>query len=270
MLVDSHCHLDFDSFDDDRPEVIARAREAGVHRIVIPALDLDNSQIILGITDRVADSYAAVGVHPNSALTWTAESPEKLNGLTRHAKVVAIGEIGLDYYRDWAPQEIQREILRIQLKIASEKNLPVIIHVRDASTTERSASEDLITELENWHNHLVMIQSSLLGRAGVLHAFSGDLKMAELAIELGFYIGIGGPVTYRNSTALQQVVARLPLERIIIETDAPFLPPHPYRGKRNEPAYVRLVADKIADIHHLQVNAIAQITTSNSERLFNW
>lgn len=270
MLIDTHCHLDFDSFDNDRSLVIERACDANVVRILNPSIDLENSKAVLELAQTNSNIRVAVGVHPNSALTWTPGSEEQLRYLSNQLNVVAIGEIGLDYYRDRSPHVLQHDIFREQLTIAADRNLPVVIHIRDPLNGECSASQDLLDLLETWVTELETSGSLLLNRAGVLHSFSGNLNLAERAIELGFYIGIGGPVTFRNATELQKVVASLPLERIILETDAPFLAPHPFRGKRNEPAYVRLVADKIAEIYQLPAEEIAFITTGNAERLFNW
>lgn len=267
---DSHCHVDFDAFDADRDQVFLRAREAGVLGILNPAIDLENSRKILTMAADNPMIIAAIGVHPNSATTWNENTFGELSELANNPKVRAIGEIGLDYYRDWAPQDIQREIFQAQLELAQRVGLPVIIHVRDASAEDQRAMKDVLSILETWQNGLLGTDSPVKDRPGVLHSFSGDAASAQRAIALGFYIGITGPVTFKNAQELQQVVSELPLDRMLIETDAPFLTPHPFRGKRNEPAYVRLVADKIAVIHKLEPERVAEMVTSNSERLFNW
>ena len=267
---DSHCHLDFDAFDADRGQVFSRAREAGVQGILNPAIDLENSRKILAMVADNPGIIAAIGVHPNSATTWNENTLGELAELAKNPKVRAIGEIGLDYYRDWAPQDTQREVFRAQLELAQRVRLPVIIHVRNASAEDQRAMKDVLSILETWQNGLPSTNSPVKDRPGVLHSFSGDAASAQRAIALGFYIGITGPITYKNAQELQQVVSELPLDSLLIETDAPFLTPHPFRGKRNEPAYVRLVADKIAVIHNLEPERVAEMTTSNSERLFNW
>lgn len=263
MLVDTHCHLDFNSFSEDLASVIERARRAGVERILIPAIDLPSSRRILELADTFHEVYAAVGVHPNDALSWTGDTLNALQHLAGHPKVVAIGEIGLDYYRDRSPPELQRQILGEQLALAESLGLPVIIH-------NRQASEDVLELLKSWHQKLVANGSPLSVRPGVLHSFSAGLSLAEQAIQLGFSIGFTGPITYRKAEDLREVARSIPLESILIETDAPFLPPEPYRGQRNEPAYVRLVAEKIGAVRDEAFSAVAQKTTQNAQRLFGW
>lgn len=267
---DSHCHVDFDAFDADRDQVFSRAREAGVLGILNPAIDLENSRKIVTMAADNSMIIAAIGVHPNSATNWNENTLGELAELAKNPKVYAIGEIGLDYYRDWAPQDIQRDVFQVQLELAQQVRLPVIIHVRNTSAEDQRAMKDVLSILETWQHSLLSTDSPLVDRLGVLHSFSGDAASAQRAIALGFYIGITGPVTFKNAPELQQIVSELPLDRMLIETDAPFLTPHPFRGKRNEPAYVRLVADKIAVIHKLEPERVAEMTTSNSERLFNW
>lgn len=270
MLIDTHCHLDFQAFDADRAETLKRAQSAGVGWVLNPAIDLETSRAILLLVQEYPSLFAAVGVHPNSALTWNEDSFDELCELAASDKVKAIGEIGLDYYRDRAPKSLQQEIFRRQLDLASRVNLPVIIHSRDSSPTDPQATQDLLGILEEWQGNLRAVGSPLADRPGVLHSYASSIELALQAVELGFFIGITGPVTFQNAKDLQKVVTGLPLERIVIETDAPFLTPHPYRGKRNEPAYVRLVADKIAELQGLDREVVAKHTTSNAERLFNW
>jgi TatD DNase family protein len=269
-LVDSHCHLDFDAFHSDRDQVIERARKSGVDRLVVPSVTLQNARDVIQLAEKYPLASAAVGVHPNSALSWHENAAGELQQLANHPKVAAIGEIGLDYYRDRAPGELQREVFRKQLDVAQQMRLPVIIHTRNTSREDDRATVDVLDILMEWKNQLVKQGSPITDRPGVLHSFSGTLDNALEAIRLGFYIGISGPVTFRNAPELQQLVARIPLDYILVETDAPFLTPHPHRGKRNEPAYVRLVTDKIADIYNTTVETVAIATTSNAERLFNW
>lgn len=270
MLIDTHCHLDFQAFDADRAETLKRAQSAGVGGVLNPAIDLETSRAILLLVQEYPSLFAAVGVHPNSALTWNEDSFDELCELAASDKVKAIGEIGLDYFRDRAPKSLQQEIFRRQLDLASRVNLPVIIHSRDSSPTDPQATQDLLGILEEWQGNLRAVGSPLADRPGVLHSYASSIELALQAVELGFFIGITGPVTFQNAKDLQKVVTGLPLERIVIETDAPFLTPHPYRGKRNEPAYVRLVADKIAELQGLDREVVAKHTTSNAERLFNW
>jgi TatD DNase family protein len=270
MLIDSHCHLDFEAFDHDRVQVLERAGFAGVVGILNPGIDLENSRNVVALAACQTSVFAAVGVHPNSATSWDDGTLPALSELAGQPKVLAIGEIGLDYYRDRAPRQLQLEVFERQLDLAGKMNLPVIIHTRDLSAEDRQATADALAMLTQWQAELASAQSPLLGRLGVLHSYSGDLDSAWSAIEMGLYIGITGPVTFRNAPDLQKLVSELPLERLLIETDAPFLTPHPHRGKRNEPAYVRLVADKIALIQNLKPEMVALTTTSNVERLFDW
>lgn len=263
MLADTHCHLDFSSFDEDRDQVLARSREAGVDRILNPGVDLDSSRAAVDLAESRSQVYAAVGVHPNEANSWGEDALLHLRQLARSPRVVAIGEIGLDYYRDRAPRELQRRAFQEQLALATELELPVIVH-------NRQATVDILNILSAWQAGLVAAGAPLAAKPGVLHSFSGDLEAALQAIDLNFFIGITGPVTFRNAPDLQNVVAELSLDHLLVETDAPFLAPHPYRGKRNEPAYVRLVADKIAELHAESFETVSQSTSTNAERLFTW
>lgn len=263
MLTDTHCHLDYEWFDVDREDVIRRALDAGLGRLLIPALDLESAHAALELAERYEPVYAAVGLHPNSATAWTEAYPEHLRELAGHPKILAIGEIGLDYYRDRAPQDLQHRVLRAQLDLAAELELPVVIH-------NREAGEDVIAELSGWQRELEDAGSPLAARPGVLHSFLDSRDVALSALEAGFFIGITGPVTFKNAPGLQALVAELPLERLLIETDAPFLAPHPHRGKRNEPARVRLVAEKIAELKDLPVDKVVEATWENSVTLFAW
>ncbi|MCA9958697.1 MAG: TatD family hydrolase [Chloroflexota bacterium] len=255
MLIDTHCHLDFEKFNDDRDAVMARAAAAGVTHIVIPALDLQNCQTVLRLTEQYDGVYAAMGVHPNSSAAWQDHWIGLLREFARHEKVVAIGEIGLDYYWDDAPHPVQQRALAMQLELAAELNLPVIIHNRESSA-------DVIRLLGS---------SSLAGREnpGVLHSFSADWKTAQAALDLGFYLGFTGPVTFKKADDLRAIAARVPLDRILVETDAPFLAPQPWRGKRNEPAYVASVAEKMAEVRGMETAVFAAHTTQNALRLFS-
>ena len=254
MLIDSHCHLNFDAFEDDRPAVLARAAEAGVVAIINPATTLDDSRQIIALAEEIPNLYAAIGFHPNDAAACDADSLVALRELAGHPKVVAIGEIGLDYYWDEAPRPVQRRVFEQQLELARTVDKPVIIH-------QRESAADTMAVLRQWaaggdHPGLV------------LHSFSGDLPMAQEAVQLGFYIGITGPVTFKNAKHLPEVVTTVPAERLLVETDAPFLSPHPFRGKRNEPARVKLVAEKIAALRHTPVETLSRQLTQNTVALF--
>ncbi len=257
-LIDTHCHLDLNQFDADREAVVARAVEQGVTAIINPGVDLRSSRAAIALAERYEPVYVAVGIHPTSTDELDAESLRALRELAQHPKVVAIGEIGLDYYwpeqpdREWpcASPETQRRAFRHQLDLAAELGLPVIVHDREAHT-------DVMIGLEDSP-----------GVTGVLHSFSGDLALAEWAVDLGFYVGISGPVTFKNNRDMQQVATHIDFERLLVETDAPFLAPHPHRGKRNEPAYVRLVAQQVAQLRKCDTISVARQTTENVKTLF--
>ena len=263
MLVDSHCHIDFDAFDEDRAAVLQAAFDSGVGRLLNPAIDLASARRIVALAAQHPAIYAAVGVHPNDAKTWDEGTADELKALAAQPKVAAIGEIGLDYYRDWTPPEVQRTVLQKQLELAATLALPVIIH-------NRQANADTLAMLGDWQRGLQAAGSPLAERPGVLHAFAADQATADQAIQLHFMIGIGGPVTFRNAAGLQQIVAGLPPASLLIETDAPFLAPHPHRGQRNQPAFVKLIAEKIAALQARSEEEIAQATSDNAQRLFQW
>ncbi|MEZ0395557.1 MAG: TatD family hydrolase [Anaerolineales bacterium] len=268
-LTDTHCHLDFEKFDPDRAAVLERAARAGVERILIPALSLTSSRSAVKLAESHPMLFAAIGIHPTEARNFEPSTLNALRELAQHPKVVAVGEIGLDYYWDAAPHDLQQHILREQLDLAAELGLPVVIHLREkGDAAEGPCAADLMKILEDWVAGLRSRNDPLAARPGVLHSFAGSLETARQAIRLGFYIGVTGPVTYRAER--QALIAALPLERLLIETDAPFLAPAPQRGKRNEPAYVGYIADKIAKIHHRTAEETAALTTANASRLFRW
>lgn len=282
MLTDTHCHLNFNKFDEDRAMVIQHAHEAGLHRILIPGLDYESSLAAVKIAEANPNIFAAIGFHPTDLETWQANSIEKLHQLFRQRqeqapaiqnKIIAIGEIGLDYYwvKETDQREFQREALKQQLQLAQSINKPVVIHMREENDAWfGQASTDLLEILSNWHNILQIQNHSLAEKPGVLHSFNGNLETAQKALALNFYIGVTGPVTYKNAEEKRQILRQLPLERLLIETDAPFLTPVPHRGQRNEPAFVAYIADKIAEIHHTTREQIAIITSENANRLFAW
>lgn len=262
-LADTHCHLDFEAFEADRQQVLARGLEAGVERILNPGINLTSTQAAIKLAESHPQVFAAAGIHPNEATTWERNTLSRLRDLAQHRKVVAIGEIGLDYYRDHAPRHDQQRIFQEQLDLAAELGLPVVIH-------NRQATDDVLKRITDWHNKLVAAGSSLAERPGVLHSYANGENPARQAILLNFFIGFTGPVTFRNAPDLQRVVAALPLDHLLVETDAPFLTPHPHRGKRNEPAYVRLVVEKMAELQQENFAKIADQTTANAKRLFDW
>ncbi len=269
MLVDTHCHLNFDAFEDDRAAVVENARRVGVQRILNPGVDLYSSLAAVDLTRAYPEVYAAVGVHPNDAQGWGEFTEANLADLADRDKVVAIGEIGLDYFRDRTPHLLQAEILRRQLALAARKNLPVIIHLRN-EIDNHLATEDLLGILAEWVQDLKAQASPLAQNPGVIHSFSENSHYARQAIVINFLLGITGPVTFRNADDLRRVVANVPLDSLLIETDAPFMTPHPFRGRRNEPAHVRWVAEKIAEVQGVPVDEAKTIFYKNAERLFHW
>lgn len=274
MLTDTHCHLDFDTFDPDRDQVIRRAFEAGVGRILIPALELESSAAVIKLAESHPNLFAGVGFHPTDLDTWNGSSIGNLSNLAKSAdKVVAIGEIGLDYYWVKEPDKraLQREVLQQQLKLAQEVNKPAIIHMREENDEWfGQASVDLLDILMAWHSELSSQNHPLAEKPGVLHSFNGNLETAQAAVSRNFFIGVTGPVTYKNAEQKRTIIKQLPLDKLLIETDAPFLTPVPQRGKRNEPAFVAYIADKIAEIHMKTREQVAEPTSANAARLFGW
>lgn len=258
ILIDTHCHINFDSYDEDRDAVIARAAEAGVKQIINPAVDLETSRAAVELAAQYPGVYAAVGVHPNSSADFDEAWIGEITALAAQKKVVAIGEIGLDYHWDKSPKEKQFQAFEAQLAEAARLELPVIIH-------NREASDDVIAILEGWTQDL---PPSLQDRPGVLHSFSAPPEIAERAIEIGFYLGFTGPITYKNADQLRRIAARIPLDRILVETDGPFLTPIPHRGKRNEPMYIPLIVERLAALRNISVEAMGAATTENAIRLF--
>lgn len=284
-LVDTHCHLDLRQFDADRDAVVARAGEAGVGLIVNPAIDLNSCRRVLALAERHPNVYAAVGVHPNDCADFNDDTAAQLRDLARHPKVVAIGEIGLDYYWNKVAVDQQRRALVAQLAIAAEMSLPVILHSRSANgDASRQCNADLLQELQRWVSARSAQRKDSIGSdasltpdpclltpdtlLGVWHAFSGDLAEAQAAYNLGLALGLGGPVTFRNARSLQALAQQLRLDRMLLETDAPYLAPHPHRGQRNEPAYIPLVAAALARLFGTTVDAIADGTTVTARRCF--
>ena len=262
-LVDSHCHLDLEQFDADRAAVLERAQAQGVRMIVNPGIDLVHSQQAIALADLHPQVYAAVGIHPNSSADFSEQTLTKLSALAEHPKVVAIGEIGLDYHWETVSRPTQAQAFRAQLDLAAELGLPVIIHNREAST-------DLAQILDAWAASARTRNSPLAKRPfwGVLHAFSGDAALAQAAVSWNFAIGLGGPVTFKNAHDLHNLAPQLCLDHLLLETDAPWLTPHPFRGKRNEPAYVALVAARLAELLAVPVEEIAARTTAVARSLF--
>ncbi len=252
MLIDSHAHLDMEQFDGDRREAISRALEAGVGEILNVGCDKSTLDSTLRLADEHGSVWAALGIHPHNASDWDEALEEKLKQLLLRRKVLAVGEIGLDYYRDISPREKQREVFRRQIGIALYFGKPIVVHCRDAF-------DDVIR---------ILREEGASEVGGIFHAFSGGEREAEAVLGLGFLIGIGGPLTYKKSK-LPEVAVRLPSSAFVLETDSPYLPPEPYRGKRNEPAYVRIVAGKMAELRGVSVEDIERASETNYRRLLH-
>lgn len=250
MLVDSHAHLDSSQFDADREHVVRRALEQDVTIISI-ATDIASSWKTLEIA-RKYELRCAVGIHPHQAEQFSEEALKQLRKLCAEPEVVAVGEIGLDYFKEYAPRASQQRAFRAQLELARELNKPVVIHLRDAA------------------NDLLQILAEHAGVRGVVHSFTGEWALAQKLLELGFYLSVNGIVTFQKSQALRDAVAQIPLEKLLVETDCPYLAPVPMRGKRNEPSFVRYVAQAVAHIKKISLDAVAQATARNARALFGF
>jgi TatD DNase family protein len=251
-IFDSHCHLDAEQFDADRAEVVRRAVDAGLAGVVIPATDRASCDKAVSLLDRLdgLPAYAAVGVHPHEAKAVDERDMAAIEALSEREGVVAIRETGLDYHYDFSPPEVQRASLRAHVQLAVRRRLPLVLHCRNAEA-------DLLAILREEG-----------ASAGVVHCFTGEWETAEQLLDLGFHIGFTGIVTFRNAEALREVVRRVPLDRILLETDAPYLAPIPYRGKRNEPSFLPRVAETVALLHSLTPSETARAAMENTFRCF--
>lgn len=251
MIWDTHAHIDDPVYGDDFPELLSRLKSAGISRVTNVGYDLASSARSVKLAQEHDFIYAAIGVHPHNAEEATAETWDELLQLAKQAKVLAWGEIGLDYYRDLSPRSIQKEVFIHQIALANEAELPIVIHNRDA------------------HQDVLNIVKSHPPRyGGVFHCYSGSWEMAQILINLGFYLSFAGPVTYKNARHTVEVAQKMPLERMLVETDSPYLTPEPRRGKRNEPAYVCEVVKKLAEIKNLNYEDMARQTLKNAEYIF--
>jgi len=248
-LIDTHAHLDSSDYNEDRAVVIARTFAEKVSVITV-GVDLSSSKAALKLAQHHRFIWAGAGIHPHEARTFDAQVAKRLRELATDPKVVAIGEIGLDYYRDLSPHSTQRDVFAEQIELANDLDLPVIIH-------NRESTKDMLAILRAHRP-----------KRGVIHSFLGDIDLAHEFMKLGIYLGIGGPLTFKKNDILRDAVTQIPLNRILLETDCPYLTPVPYRGKRNEPAYVRYVAEEIARVKAIPVENVAATTTENARQLF--
>lgn len=250
-FVDAHAHLNDERFSEDREEVIANLSKEDICGVIVPGADFPSSESAYEMAKANPMIYCAVGTHPHDAMTLTREHLERYRELSRDPKCVAIGEIGLDYYYDHSPRAIQQEAFRLQMDLAKSLRLPVIIHTRDA-----------------WADTLAILEEYSGAVIGMMHCYTGSVEMAKRFMDLGYWISIGGPVTFKNANKVREMAKEIPLERLMIETDSPYLAPHPYRGKRNEPKYVVEVAKVLSSIMGVSLEEIRDRTRENVNRLF--
>jgi TatD DNase family protein len=252
MFIDTHAHLFYPNFNEDVDEVISRAKDAGVQNIIVPATDIESSRKVIKLVEKYDLIYGAVGIHPHDTKDWQNSLVDEIDELAQHEKIVAIGEIGLDYFYDFSPKDKQMEAFKAQIDLALKINKPVIIHMRDAD-------DDMMNVIRSYKDS---------GLKAQFHCFNGTLQNAKELVRLNHFISFTGNITFKKSGSLRDIVANLSLESIMLETDSPFMTPEPFRGKRNEPANVTLVAEKLAEIHHLTVEDVARLTSYNVFRMF--
>ena len=257
-FIDSHTHLFYEDFRNDLPEVIARARAVGVDRFIVPATNLSTAREAIALAESIPGLYAAVGYHPLDLKEFTEEGMQEIERLTTHSKVVAVGEIGIDYFYDTSPRDVQMQLFERQIALAVRTNLPIIVHTRDSVPDAIDLVVRMTTQNPSW---------SPAGGRGVFHCFTGDAAQAQMLFEHDFLVSFPGPITFKKGT-MGEVVRQIGLDRIMVETDAPFLTPVPFRGKRNEPSFIPLIATKIAEILGVSVDEVAARTTENAVRLF--
>jgi TatD DNase family protein len=253
-IVDSHCHLDFDNFEDDLDAVVNRAREAGVCRMVTICTKVSAFEQVLGVAERFDDVFCSVGVHPHEAEKEGGVSLERLLELSRHPKVVGIGESGLDYFYDNSPVDAQKTSFRTHIDAARESGLPLIVHSRDADADMAEMLEAGAREGDF---------------PGVLHCFTAGPELAARAVAIGFYVSLAGIITFKSAESIRETIRQVPMDRLLVETDAPYLAPVPMRGKRNEPAFVRHTHEMLAQVKEVDVETMAKATTENFLRLFS-
>lgn len=252
MFIDTHVHLNADQYENDVEEVIQRALDAGVKQMVVVGFDRKTINKAMELIETYPFIYGVIGWHPVDAVDCTEEDLQWIKELAAHPKIVGIGETGLDYYWEKSPKDIQQELFRKQIQLAKDVQLPIVIHNRDATG-------DVVRILQEE-------QASEAG--GIMHCYGGSVETARQCIDMNFYISLGGPVTFKNAKMPKEVAKEIPLDKLLIETDAPYLAPHPYRGKRNEPSYVPLVAEEIARLKEISVEEVAEQTTANAKTIF--
>ncbi|GLJ04424.1 TatD family hydrolase [Bacillus sp. YKCMOAS1] len=252
MLFDTHAHLNAEQYKEDLEQVIERAKSEKVEKIVVVGFDRPTITRAMELIEEYDFIYAAIGWHPVDAIDMTDEDLAWIKDLSQHEKVVAIGEMGLDYYWDKSPKDVQKEVFRRQIALAKEVNLPIVIHNRDAT-------EDVV---------MILKEEGAAEVGGIMHCFTGSLETAKVCMDMNFYISFGGPVTFKNAKKPKEVVKEIPSDRLLIETDCPYLTPVPFRGKRNEPSYVKYIAEQIAELREISFEELAELTTKNAKKVF--
>jgi TatD DNase family protein len=268
MFIDSHAHLNSEDYRLDLEEVVSRARDAGVETIIVPGTSVDSSLEAIAISEKYPDVYACVGIHPHDASKASADAFAKIDRMTEHAKVVAVGEIGLDYHYDFSPRDLQREVFTKQIEIAIRRNLPVVVHTRDSQDDTIAAVDKAVKANPAWRVEETSVHTRVPARRGVFHCFPGGPAEANQLIELGFFVSYPGIVTFKNSPVIETLKS-VGYDHILLETDSPYLSPVPLRGKRNEPANVVLIARKIAEVFGASLEDVARATRFNTKKLFN-
>lgn len=254
MLIDTHAHIDMEDFEADFSQMLARATENGVKKIIIPAVEPSTFERVIKTAEKSPDLYAATGVHPEDARNFDENALALMEEMVKHPKVVAVGEIGLDYYWDKSYNDVQKRFFEAQIEFAKKHNKPVIVHDREAHG-----------------DSLEILKKTKAAQVGVImHCFSGSPEFALECVKEGFYIALGGVVTFKNAKKMKEVAKIVPLEKLLVETDSPYLTPVPFRGKRNEPAYVKYAAEEIANLRGMSFEELAQATTENAMRIFRF
>ncbi len=252
MYIDTHAHLFYPNFNGEIDQIIERANTAGVQKIIVPGTDLATSKKAIDLAEQYESVYAAVGVHPHDTKEWKDEFIETLEDFSKHPKVVAIGEIGLDYYYDFSPKETQIIAFKSQIELAIKINLPIIVH-------NRESNDDVMNTIREYKDSNLRAQ---------FHCFAGSAEDAKELIGLGHYISFTGNITFKKAESLREILKQVELDRLLLETDSPFMTPEPYRGKRNEPSNVLLVAEKIAEVHQVSLEKVLEATNNNVLKLF--
>jgi len=263
-LIDTHCHLTSEEFAADLDQVLLAAQNAGIEKVVVPSVDIPSSYQALELATRYSQLYAAVGIQPEFHGQYSPEHVAELESLARSERVVAVGEIGLDFHYQPADAESQKRVFFEMLNMAARVGKPVLIHSRDAM-------ESVLQMITKWadtlnHSNLVDLATS----PGIIHAFEGNLLQAKQAVSLHFALGVGGPITYKNASLKRAVFESISLDHLVLETDSPYLPPQPFRGRRNEPANLKIIAEKLSEISHQPAKVIAEKTTACAQNIFKW